>query len=448
MRTRNAGIMFAALLALAALSFTYHTLSAAPLTRTLPVPQSIGEEYLRGSMQGRSGIALDINGDGNDELIVGAPFAQHAGSSGALLVYSGIPGGLSARPSTVLKGEGNLGWSLTALGLSGLDAKGSFAAGAVNGSGPKASLAGTVSVYKAGRTLQRVVTLEGENALDRFGYTLASGDVNGDGYTDLIVGAPMHSPTPSLFQQGAVYVFFGPAFNSPEAVKIPASATLMGIGFSLATGDINNDGFDDLLVGATGKVAAYYGGPSFSAAGPNATFAGKDAGFGRSVAVLWDVNGDGYKDLAVGAFQAVVGDIADVGRLLVIKGGNYKGTVDSGTVLLASVDGEPNSGQFATALLPAKDIRGDNILAVSAAHADGSPWPMTGKLFLFSGTDVQQGTPVGSVKSIPGNARDMHLGTFLAQVQGRRGTLLAAGAPTEDTNTGRVRLFELSTFGR
>jgi hypothetical protein len=73
---------------------------------------------------------------------------------------------------------------------------------------------------------------------------------------------------------------------------------------------------------------------------------------------------------------------------------------------------------------------------------------MTGKLFLFSRDDIRLGTPVSSVKSIPGTARDMHLGTSLAQVQGRWGTLLAAGAPTEDVNTGRVRLFELTTFGQ
>jgi hypothetical protein len=115
---------------------------------------------------------------------------------------------------------------------------------------------------------------------------------------------------------------------------------------------------------------------------------------------------------------------------------------------LARIDGELNSGQFGSTIVPVKDGNGSNMLAVSALHADGSPWPMTGKIFLFSAGDLTAGTSVASVRALAGQAKDMHLGTFLAPVEGRWGTWLAAGAPTENAYTGSTRLFGLSSSGR
>jgi hypothetical protein len=411
---------------------------------TLP-PVLLSQEYLRASMQGFSGIALDLNGDGNDDLVVGAPYANHKHASGALLVYFATPKGLfPSRPSAVIEGNGTLGWSLAALGDVNGDGKGDFAAGAVNGDGEKVSLSGTVTIYRSGEKPQ---ILEGENALDRFGYVLASGDLNGDGKADLIVGSPLHSPSPQLYQQGAVYVYFGPSYVS--SIKISSNAANSGIGFTLATGDINGDGVDDLLMGATGKVIGYYGGDTFPSEAPALEIKNSDSYFGRTIAVLWDIDQDGYNDLAVGAYQAVVGGVTDTGRLFIVKGsgGSQERIVNANDPasedLLARIDGELNCGRFASAILPIKDVKWGNVLAVSAVHADGNPWPMTGKIFLFTEGDLAAGASVESVTAIPGESRDMHLGTFLAQVKGSWGNWLAAGAPTEKTNTGRVRLFAL-----
>jgi hypothetical protein len=164
-----------------------------------------------------------------------------------------------------------------------------------------------------------------------------------------------------------------------------------------------------------------------------------------------DVNDDGVRDVAIGAYQAVINSVADVGRLFVIKGGSGLRTVNADAVSsdrLARIDGEPNGGQFGSTMVPVKDGNGSNMLAVSALHADGSPWPMTGKIFLFSAGDLTAGTSVASVRALAGQAKDMHLGTFLAPVEGRWGTWLAAGAPTENANTGSTRLFGLSSSGR
>ena len=124
------------------------------------------------------------------------------------------------------------------------DGRQDFAAGAYSGSGVYSSLAGTVTIYYGGQKPRKVSVLEGEHALDKFGYSLSSGDLDDDGNPDLVVGAPFHSPDPSLYQAGAVYVYFGPDYDPEKAVKIPATGANKGIGFSVATGDITDDGIE------------------------------------------------------------------------------------------------------------------------------------------------------------------------------------------------------------
>jgi hypothetical protein len=109
--------------------------------------------------------------------------------------------------------------------------------------------------------------------------------------------------------------------------------------------------------------------------------------------------------------------------------------------LLARIDGEPNCGRFGSLILSVGDVNGDRTpdLAVSAVHADGDPWLVTGKIYIMSGSALTTGAEV--IEAFPGEARNMHLGSFLAVVA--KGGVLAAGAPTENANTGRVRLFDL-----
>jgi len=434
-------IVATALACLVASGLASHTPAIGAAKNAAQSPAFLSQEYLRQSLQGQAGIALDLNGTGNQDLIVGAPRAEHKNATGSVLIYRATPGGFAAKP-VILEGEGNFGWSLAALGDVNGDGKSLFAVGAINGSG-EIPVAGTVTIYKGGDKPQKVAVLSGERAMDRFGYTLAVGDLNGDGKPDLIVGAPYHSPTPALYQKGAVYIFFGPDYKTYK--KIPATTANGGLGFSEAAGDINGDGGDDLLLQASGKVICFFGVKNipFTPSTPDVVFTGTDAGFGKSIAILADLNGDGFKDVAVGADQVAIGGVTYCGRLHILKGTSVKGTYSANDVSLAKIDGEPNGGRFGSGLLVLGDISGDGTpdLAVSAVHADGNPWPMTGKIFLFSGSTLTAGATVASAQAIPGSARDMHLGSFMALVG--NGARLAAGAPTENANTGAVRLFDL-----
>ena len=256
--------------------------------------------------------AGDVNGDGYDDLIIGAYGADPNGERGTGETYV-VYGGASA-PGT----DG-------VLALSGLDGKSGF-------------------------------TLTGIDRGDVSGYSVSSaGDVNGDGYDDLIIGA--REANPNGARSGATYVIYGGASAPGTDGVLALSAlddtngfTLNGIdpndesGASVSSaGDVNGDGYDDLIIGAAGagpngergagETYVVYGGASAPGTdgvlelsaldGTNGfTLTGIDADdqSGRSVSSAGDVNGDGYDDLIIGARSADPNGL-DSGETYVVYGG-------------------------------------------------------------------------------------------------------------------------------
>lgn len=132
----------------------------------------------------------------------------------------------------------------------------------------------------------------------------AERDFNGDGYSDVIVGAP---------GTASIYIYFGDASglsSSPAGVLVGDKISGFGTVASWA-GDLNDDGFGDIAVGVprdwVGRVLIYLGGPgaSFIPSAPWPTGGGQLETIGSSVAHAGDVNGDGISDLIVGGFEGV-----------------------------------------------------------------------------------------------------------------------------------------------
>jgi hypothetical protein len=145
--------------------------------------------------------------------------------------------------------------------------------------------------------------LTGEQSYDYFGSPIASaGDVNGDGYGDVIVGAPYHWNGNST---GRAYVYLGSPSGLSATPNIIAIDQGAYFGASLSSaGDVNGDGYGDVIVGApnSGSVSVYFGSPSGLSASPAITLTENPSTYlyGASLSSAGDVNGDGYGDVIVG----------------------------------------------------------------------------------------------------------------------------------------------------
>ncbi|KAG1667808.1 Integrin alpha-PS1 [Nymphon striatum] len=156
--------------------------------------------------------------------------------------------------------------------------------------------------------------LKGDRFASSFGYTLASADFNNDNFEDLIVGAPFHYDKDT---DGAIYIYMNTAKGLKPDTKprLITGAKNSRFGFAIeATGDLNKDGYTDLAVGAPyeglGTVYIYSGGKDGLSEKPSQVIRATDLPgkamrtFGYSLSGGLDLDGNGYPDLAVGAYEA------------------------------------------------------------------------------------------------------------------------------------------------
>lgn len=434
-------------------------------------PSAVSREA---SQQGTTGGTADYDGDGVADLFVGAPYATVGSRIGAVLVYRGSAAGFASEPTWSLTGDDNFGFRFANLGDVDGDGSADFAVTALNGDGPGASLCGSVTVYRGGTGGQVLAKLAGEQALDKFGYSLTGGcDLDRDGIGDLVVGAISHSPGPDRYLGGAVYVYFGPDFAEEARVKLPATTETGILGFATACGDVDGDAGDDLVVSAiwthgvrwhASKVLAYHGEGGFAPETdrPDLTVHSTASHFGDALAVLDDLDGDGFGEIAIGvpAFYAIPRPFPQhKGVVYLVRGGAGERTVDlaaPGEALLSTVLGEAYLERFGSAIAPVGDPDGDGKpdFAVGAVHADAagatdlaSGWA-AGRVYVFLGRDVHtdgsdtEATAAAAVLSR--GEPDLHYGTFLAPLE-LDGPRLLVGAPTADRQTGAVYLEGLPT---
>jgi hypothetical protein len=265
--------------------------------------------------------AGDVNGDGYDDVIVGAwLYDTTLLDAGKAFLYLGGPNGLSVTPAWSAGGEAVgavFGYFVNAAGDLNGDGYGDIVVGSRRYSGGGITREGKVYVYygsPSGPSTLADWTLTGGIRAGEFGAAVGgAGDVNGDGYDDLLVGAFRQSVPDSA--EGRAYVFLGGpgGLSSTPAWVAEGGQKNAEFGYHLGAGDLNHDGYSDIVVSAVtqtvdglpdaGRVYAYEGGPLGLSTTPAWVFDGDQAGqrLGDAVTVLGDVDRDGYDDIGVGA---------------------------------------------------------------------------------------------------------------------------------------------------
>ncbi|MFK5956243.1 MAG: FG-GAP-like repeat-containing protein [Planctomycetota bacterium] len=243
-----------------------------------------------------------------------------------------------------------------------------------------ATAAQGVESQGVGGESETLLQLYGLAADDYFGIAVnAAGDVNGDGFQDMIVGASLANPG-GINDAGSATVFSGVDGSVIHHWDGTSQAEWFGGGVA-GVGDLNSDGFDDLLIAATrGGSASIYSGADgsilFSLINPVGP-----GGFGSAVASTGDLNLDGYPDMVIGAPYAALSGSVPPGMAFAYSG--FDGS------LLYQWVGPSLASNFGNSVDSAGDVNGDGVddIVIGASRADIRNREETGSAFVYSGLD-------------------------------------------------------------
>ena len=351
----------------------------------------------RGSAHAGKAVAgADIDQDGYSDVLVGSPDLLYSGlfDGAAFLVTGPVSGSLDLNGADLrLRGDSSYDYLGSAIDVVG-DVQGDGLRGIIVGAeGDRSSGTGAGAAYLfmgvVSGTLYPTDAVAGfvaDAAGDSLGSTVAGvGDTNGDGLADLLLGAPKEDSTDT--SAGAAYLLLGPltgtfAVGLSDAL-LWGEAASDGAGTSLSgAGDLDGDGYDDLVIGAPGNDTAGTGtGAAYLVLGPvtsDMNLSAADARLmgesvqdqaGTSVAGAGDTDGDGYHDLIIGAPGRDTYGLSSGAAYLVL--GPPSGSMVL-TMAQARLLGSTNLDGAGDAVAGAGDINGDGLddLLVGAKGQD------------------------------------------------------------------------------
>lgn len=353
----------------------------------------------------------DFNGDGYSDALVGAPDNDNrASQDGNVYVYYGSRVGLPSTPSQTLDSPasedfGYFGYSVSSLG----DVNGDGYADAIVGAPGQdrgAINEGNAFIYygsSAGLRALPNVTIDNPANQEHawLGVSVSGlGDINADGYADVIVGA--YSQDTGALNEGNAFIYHGSPSGLPampsRSLDSPINQANAEFGCAVAgLGDVNGDGYTDALIGAfeldngaidEGNAYVYYGSGSGLPFTPNVILDNptNDTGgkFGDSIAGLGDVNGDGYADAIVGAYHQDRG-ATDEGNAFVY----YGSSAGLAPMPDEALDNPTNqaAGAFGAGVAGFGDINADGYAdVVVGAPAQSNGAHLEGNVFVYYGS--------------------------------------------------------------
>jgi hypothetical protein len=370
---------------------------------------------------GSVAAAGDVDGDGIGDLVVGAPqYDAGEADEGAVFVFlgtaSGIASGTAASAAAQLEGDqagAHLGTSVAGAGDVDGDGFDDVIAGAPdythgeNSEGVALLFLGSATGIADAGAAAADALFEADQADASLGVSVAGGgDVDADGHADILLGAPDFDGPAS--DSGAAFLFRGSATGIANGSPTSASAQFLGdatsavFGTSVAlVGSVNGDAFADLAIGAPnfdagqtneGGVFVFHGSATGIQSGGIATadsqLEGDRAGIllGSSVSAAGDVDGDGLGDLIAGAPRWSDGEFLE-GAAFVFRG-TATGITDAGTGAAATrLEGDQIGAQFGLSVAAAGNTNFDayaDVLVGAPAYSIGAN--VAGAAFLFTGS--------------------------------------------------------------